>query len=371
MAARPVAGHHDAPAPRLLLLALLPIGDTLFTIPTMQALRTRYPAARITALAHAATVPLLGRVPALDDVVILPFREDWAGPTALFRTLRRLRARRYDTAVDFTTPAYKWISFACAIPLRTYMKFDRLWWLIPADHTRWRATHATQHYADCARELDLPPWPDGALAPTLQLRQAERDEAQRFLCAHGLAEAAGPLVTLHVGSAGLGGLKQWPPERFAALADRLSNEWDARVALLGSGAELPLVTAVADVMQTRPVVAAGATSLLTSIALIEASALFIGNDSGPLHAAAAVGTPYVGIFGPTAPSNFRPMPIRSGQGRLVTPTCPCRTPQYFVGGETVWRRPCCQGRCRALETITVDGVYTAAVALLDRKEHGR
>ncbi len=355
-----------APAPRLLLLALLPIGDTLFTTPTIRALRVRYPSARITALAHAATAPLLKRAPALDDVVTLPFRDDWAGLGPLARSLRRLQARHYDAAVDFTTPAYKWIAFACAVPLRTYMKFDPLWWLIPADHARWRATHATQHYYACARELDLPPWEQVSHAPSLQLRSPEREDAARFLRDHELTRSGGPLVAMHVGAAGLGGLKQWPPERFAALADRLSHEWNARVVLLGGRAEAALAKAVAASARTRPTVAAGATTLLTSIALAAASDLFIGNDSGPLHAAVAVGAPYVGIFGPTALSNFRPLPRRAGQGLVVTPPFPCHAPRYFVGGDIVWRRPCpyCRERCRALEAIAVDRVYTAAAAVL-------
>lgn len=366
---------HCGRAPRLLLLALLPIGDTLFTTPTMRALRDRYPEAHITALVHAGTAPLLKRVPVIDEVVILPFREDWAGPGPLARALRRLHARHFDAAIDFTTPAYKWVSFVCGIPLRTYMKFDRLWWLLPGEHAAWRATHATRHYYECARELDLPPWDSASAIPSLALRRPERDDARRFLSEQGVVPGRYPLVALHVGAAGLGGLKRWPPQRFAALADRLREQWNARIVLLGSRDELALVESVAVALRTRPIVAAGATTLLSSIAVIEASDLFIGNDSGPLHAAAAVGTPYVGIYGPTVPANFGPIPSRPGQGLLVepaTPCCTCGAPQYFVGGSPVWRRPCCQGRCRALDTVTVDAVYTAAEALLREapRSHG-
>ena len=56
--------------------------------------------------------------------------------------------------IDFTSPAYKWISFAANIPTRTYMKFDRWWWLLPGEHRAWRATHAIAHQIGGA--LDLP-----------------------------------------------------------------------------------------------------------------------------------------------------------------------------------------------------------------------
>src|SRR5579883_1834488 len=102
----------DIPSPRrILLLALLPIGDTLFTTPTIRALRQRYPSARITALVRGANAAIMRCVPSVDDVVVLPTDGDWRGPGALLGTLRRLRAQRYDVAIDFTSPAYKWISF--------------------------------------------------------------------------------------------------------------------------------------------------------------------------------------------------------------------------------------------------------------------
>ncbi len=358
--------HVLPPAPRILLLALLPLGDTLFTTPTIGALRERYPAARLTALVHASSAPLLRCVPALDDVVVLPFRADWAGAAPLATTLRRLRARRYDAAIDFTTPAYKWISVVAGIPVRTYMKFDPLWWLIPSAHQQWRATHATRHYYDCARELDLPPWDTIDQRPRLQLPAAARRDARLFIEAASRG-GAGPLVGVHVGGAGLGGLKRWPAARFAALADRLATTWGARIALLGGPDDRELAAAIARMMRTRPILAAGAVPLLTSIAMIEACDLFIGNDSGPLHAAAAVGTPYVGVFGPTSAANFQPIALHSGQGIVVQPAVPCRAPRYFVGGESVWRGPCCRGVCAALATLDVGPVFDAAAILLNQR----
>src|SRR5438067_6966692 len=193
------------PPRRILLLALLPIGDTLFITPTIRALRERYPRTRITALAHESDAPVLRCVPELDKVVVLPVGRDGAGLGAVARTLRHLRAQRFDVAIDFTTPAYKWVSFVCGIPIRTYMKFEPLWWIVPRDRTRWRSTHATRHYYDCARELDLPPWeeeadraspdrPDGGAVshvPYLQLPDAERRAAHLFLHRHGVTPEPG------------------------------------------------------------------------------------------------------------------------------------------------------------------------------------
>jgi ADP-heptose:LPS heptosyltransferase len=86
-----------------------------------------------------------------------------------------------------------------------------------------------------------------------------------------------------------------------------------------------------------------------------------------LHAAALLGTRYVGIFGPTWPANFQPIPLRPSQGQLALPALPCRTPQYFVGGGPPWRRPCCQGTCRALQTIAPETVLAHCESLLRQR----
>lgn len=363
--AQPGCADNEPPS-RILLLTILPIGDTLLVTPTMQALRDRYPSAHITALARADTESIVRCVPAIDEVVVWPFGADWAGVYPLARALRLLRAQRYDVSIDFTTPAYKWINFAAGIPLRTYMKFDPLWWIVPGSHQRWRSTHATRHFYDCARELDLPPWEAVSHVPHLELPAAERAGAEMFLRRLGVGRDQCPLVGIHAGGAWLGGLKRWPPERFAGLADRLCEEWDARILLLGSRGEAPLAATVAAAMRHTPIIATGAVPLLTSLAVIAACDLFVGDDSGLLHAAAALGTPYVGIFGPTWPANFQPVAAHPGQGTLLLPSPPCCTPRYFVGGSPLWDRPCCRGACRALTTIDVRAAFTAADGLLRR-----
>jgi ADP-heptose:LPS heptosyltransferase len=175
-----------------------------------------------------------------------------------------------------------------------------------------------------------------------------------------------PVVALHAGGAWLGGLKRWPADRFVALADRLQEQWGAQILLLGGAEDALLDSGIAARMRRRPITAARDMPLLTSLALIKASDLFIGNDSSLLHAAAALGTPFLGIYGPTSVVNFGPIARHPEQGAVVVPRVPCRTPQYAVGGSPVWRRPDCRGSCRALATIPVEAVYGSAAALLDR-----
>ncbi|HEY7833835.1 MAG TPA: glycosyltransferase family 9 protein [Ktedonobacterales bacterium] len=369
MDASPRGQPRSQPAPtpqRILMLALLPIGDTLFLTPTIRALRARYPAAHLAALAFAAGAPVLDATPELDAVIRWPRGASLGALAGRLAGLRALRRMGFDTSVDCTSPWYKWISLAAGIPRRTYLKFDRLWWLLPASHTAWRATHATRLYYDCARELDLPPWDVVDQVPTLALPPEARAAAEAFVRENAPDGArARPLIAIHPGGTGLAGHKRWPAERFAAVADALAARHDARVVLLGGPDEMALADAVAARMRAAPLLAAGKLPLLATGALIARCALFVGNDSSLLHLAAALGTSYVGIFGPTSPANFRPIPSRSGQGRLVLPDPPCARLEYFVGGRPIWQTMRGADASACLAGISVARVLAAADAAME------
>jgi ADP-heptose:LPS heptosyltransferase len=374
------AGDQSDGQPRILLLAMLPIGDTIWLAPTTRALRERYPHATITALAYRSNAALAARLPGVDETLIFTPPRSLGAALTTPGLVAAVRARRFDWAITFTSPAFKWMSLLAGIPRRTYMKFDTLWWLIPARHEAWRAAHATAHYYDAARELGLPPWRSVDQRPAFTLPASAEIEAARFLEAHapthvnaqGDAHEAPMLIAMHPGGAGLDGRKRWPADRFAALIQRLWRERGARVALLGGPDERALAEWVAKAARegadmppdAQPIVAAGRLSLLGAFALIERSALFIGNDSGLLHAAATLGVPYVGIFGPTAPTSFRPIPQRARQGRLLLPHTPCREPVAFVGSDVFWRGARCLGACDALDSVTPADAFDAVIETL-------
>jgi ADP-heptose:LPS heptosyltransferase len=105
--------------------------------------------------------------------------------------------------------------------------------------------------------------------------------------------------------------KRWPPARYAALADRLYADYGLAVVLAGSEDDRPVTAAVQRLMRAPVVDLAGRTSFGTLGALFARCALFAGNDCGPMHLAAAVGTPVVAIFGPTDPALYGPFSRRA------------------------------------------------------------
>ena len=180
--------------------------------------------------------------------------------------------------------------------------------------------------------------------------EADRAWAAGLLRRHGLG--AGEFVALGPGTRVE--LKLWPARRWAELARRLWEGFGLPSVIVGSRADLPLAEAIArGAGGAVAAVAAGGASLKRSAALIEAARLYIGVDSGPLFISMAVGTPAVGIFGPTRFDFLREEPLAtvvSKQGRF--PCAPCkRHPRCEPGREGA--RPC-------MEAVSVEDVLRAA-----------
>jgi heptosyltransferase-2 len=126
-------------------------------------------------------------------------------------------------------------------------------------------------------------------------------------------------VALAPGAA-YGSAKCWPAERFAAVADALIDEFGADVILFGASSELEICRQIANRMHHRPVILAGQTSIGELPALFSRCSLFVGNDSGAMHVAAAVGVPVVAIFGSTDPQGTAPV---TSQKKLVQHRVAC------------------------------------------------
>jgi ADP-heptose:LPS heptosyltransferase len=164
------------------------------------------------------------------------------------------------------------------------------------------------------------------------------------------------VVGVHV--SGGRAIKQWPPERFAEVARRLIDAADATIVLTGSAADRPLVDRVAaELPADRVIDVAGELDLLTLAAILRRLDLLVTGDTGPMHLAAAVGTPIVAVFGPSDPARYAPTGARDRVVRVDLPCSPCnriRLPPARCVGHT----PDC------LAFISADSVFSAAMSIL-------
>ncbi|MGA7730514.1 MAG: glycosyltransferase family 9 protein [Chloroflexia bacterium] len=350
---------------RILLLVLLPIGDTLFATPAIHALRRRYPGAQVTALVYPTNAGILRSNPDVDEVLFWPTRQSWPGLRQVLRLFWELRRARFDLAVEFCNYAW-WITFLSGIPRRSEMNLPRLWWLVPGAGREWRKRHAVEHYNDAVSRLGIPVEEMALrICPTTE----EEERAQSWLDRH----RVGPgelLVGIHPGGEGLWGRKQWGPERFARVAsglhDRLGD--GVRVVLMGGKDDAPLAAQIAAGTHAHVINATGHTTLGETAALVRKCALFLGNDSSPLHIAAATGTPVVGIYGPTDPRSYRPWVPAGKEGvdyAVVRSPLPCACRFPLVGGITLAEWATCL-LCPSLASITPERVLEACLGMLGR-----
>lgn len=356
---------------RILVGLLCPIGDTLLATPALAALHARFPEAAITALVYRGNAGILAGNPAVARCEVLDAGAGGARLVRIARGASRLEWSAFDLVVNFSPAASLLGTLAGGRePARqVHMRMPRHWWLLGGNSPSYDRRHAVDHYLDLVRPLLRGPVPEEERVPRVYLSEAERAGARRLLAERGVPEG-GRLIVLHAGGEGFDGRKQWSATRFAAVGRHMVRAYDAWVALVGGKEDGPLSEGIARLIGPRAVSVAGASSLLESAGVIEAADLFIGNDSCPLHIAAAVKTPAVGIFGPSNVDQFRPVGGPGYRCRVLHGGLPCAPCFQFVGSDAPWVPNLCYTR-DCLKAVTVSQVVQAAHELLGGHEPAR
>jgi ADP-heptose:LPS heptosyltransferase len=347
---------------KVLATLLLPLGDTLLTTPALHALRARFPHAQITALTYRSNAGLLEGNPDLDQLVqINPAGAglEWARAA---RVLYQLRREQFDLIVNLSPLGYV-LTMTSGAPAHVGFPMPRQWWLRSTRDEKFVSGHAIDRYLYAVNRVGaLLPAEESARAPRLYLTGKDRKVARSILRNAGV-RPGDIVITIHPGGEGFSGRKQWGLDRFVSVARHLIEQYQAKIVLVGGPTDIPLVKLIADQLPSAPVLAAGQTSLKQTAALIEASTLFIGNDSCPLHMAAAVGTPAIGIFGPSNIQHFHPVGQPGYRFVAAHRPLPCSPCFHFVGNQPPWQINLCRSR-RCLQAIPAEDVIASANQLL-------
>lgn len=337
------------------------MGDALLTLPAIDSLRKSFPDAELMALASPAAAAILGRLPALNSVESLDFpgfdrygRNASASPWRLaLRTAGRLRRQQFTSALVLR-PDHWWgalVVWLAGIPQRvgfaTAETSPFLTTALPLQRE-----HALLHNLRLASVLTGEP-----MNPKVHLRfplaEGNRFRATALLNAGGLAGNA-RFLCIHPGTGTR--FKHWPAAHWARVAGALGQSLDARVVFSGSAAERTLVQDILAQMSTAGLDLAGKTEVGELAACYERAVMVLGPDSGPLHLAAAVGTPSVSLYGPADPVEFGPWGP-PGKHKVLTSPIACRPCRILDWGndDPSWH-PC-------LADITVNQVVEAALSL--------
>jgi heptosyltransferase I len=299
---------------RILIIKPSSLGDIIHALPTLAALRDRFPSAHIAWLVKRQWSGVLERVDGLDRIwPIEPGLKGW------LHIVPSLKAESFDLVIDlqglFRSGAMAWLT---GCPTRIGFANGREGSPFLYTQTVPVPTpdmHAVDRYLLVAASLGAAP--KGFPEFRMSLASTDRERVAQLLKSVGLAPGA-PWIAMHVSARW--DTKRWPPEHFAAVADALQEKRLAAVALIGGLDDRAVTQAVLSRMQTTPIDLTGQTSPELLPALLASASLLLTNDSGPMHIAAAMGTPVVALFGPTSPT--RTGPYGSGH-RVFTSGVPC------------------------------------------------
>jgi heptosyltransferase-1 len=343
----------------ILIVKLSAIGDVLHTLPAVNAIRKHYSNARITWLVEEEAADLIAGHPALDRVIVSR-RKRWA-KTILrkgclksikesYRFIRELRNTTYDLIIDFHGLLKSGLLIGLAKGKRKVgfgkgMEHAEYSYLflnerVPAVDMD---THALTRNMMLIRALGISA---DEIAYRLPIGERERRMAGELLVRCG-DEGSKPLVAIN--PVAKWATKLWSNAKFAELADRLIEEHDALVVFTGSHSDREVVDRIGSRMRHKAANLAGETNLKTLAALYEGTRVVVATDTGPMHLAAAVGTPVVALFGPTAP--WRTGPFGSGHQviRVGLDCSPC------------FKRQCPTIEC--MEEISVEQVLSGILKL--------
>jgi len=292
----PVASQTTAGrSPRILIVRLSAIGDVIHGIPVLCALRAALPDAFLAWIAEGTAGNVLEGHPALDELVTVP-RRYWKSPREVLKMRRRLRAMKFNITLDMQcltkSAVTAWLSGARRRIGKAGVHGRELSRTFNNELVEAGGTHVIEHYLSMLRPL-------GITAPAVQFdlpeRPADAQVVNQFLRDNNLAEQRFAILNPGAGWPS----KMWPAQRYGELAQHLFRAHGIRsIAAWGIPAELPMAETILAASDGHAVLAPP-TSMLELGALCRRAALFVGSDTGPMHLAAAVGTPTVSMHGPS------------------------------------------------------------------------
>ena len=347
----------------ILIVKLSAIGDVIHTLPALNAIRNYYPDANITWLVEEDAASLVIGHKALDRVIVSKRKRWLRALRSLFLLstikdvygfIKVLRDTRYDMILDFQALLKSGILIALARGQRkigfnkglehmehSYMFLNER---IPAVDME---IHALTRGMVLLNAIGIP---TNEIEYKLPVSNDDCEKVDELMKRH---DINGVKFLIAINPVAKWESKLWPKERFARLADMIIDEYDARIIFTGGSEDRHIIQDIMSAMKGRALNLAGHTTLKMLAVLYKKTVLVISTDTGPMHLAAAMETPVVAIFGPTAP--WRTGPYGSGH-RVVRADPECS--------------PCFKRQCETIDCmhqISEDRVMAEVRSVMERK----
>lgn len=336
----------------ILIIKIGALGDVILAVPSIRAIKKRFPKSKIKLLVGIDNKEVFTNSPFVDEIIVCDFRERDKGLKGLFSVAGKLRTENLDMVIDLqNNKKSHLLSFLSCAGKRYGYDNGKLSFLL------------NRKIKDSKLSLDPIAHQSKILGllgiynidKRLELWPSKDDEAwaDNFLRSHWVKTDM-RLVAVNIGSSPRWATKLWPPEYFAQVCNKLAKNFGVRIALIGLEKKNARIEKFLKHAKCKPVNALARTNIGRLACLIKRSGALLSSDSAPIHVAAAVGTPYAAIFGPTDPK------------RHLAPA-----KNYIVLKKDIKCSPCYDTRCKrgyvCMQSIKPDEVYEAIVRLLDIK----
>ncbi|MFW8599946.1 lipopolysaccharide heptosyltransferase II [Desulfobacterota bacterium M19] len=334
---------------KILIRATNWIGDAIMTTPAVRTIRRNFPDAEISILVHPWVADVFSASPYIDRIIPYQKKSVHSGLSGMRRLSRELRRQNFDLAILLQN-AFEaaLIAKLAGIPLRLgYSRDCRRMLLSHAIGLKKQRKniHQVHYYQGLLADAGFELGPDELF---LKISQENKDSAACFI-----NSGKGPLIGFNPGAA-YGPAKRWPAEKYADLAHRAERKYQARIMVFGTDDDRQAAAVIA--RRCKNIIdLTGRTSLAEAMALIERCRVFVTNDSGLMHVAAALKTPLAAIFGSTNPVTTGPFSKNNIILRQPLPCSPCMETH------------CRQNNFACMENIEVNDVLTAVGTLLEKK----
>lgn len=302
---------------RILITKYLGMGSILLATPMLRALRSKFPKSKIVFLTFDGNAQFARQIRLIDEVISIRTKTLSSFTVDLVRALFKIRRERFDVVFDleFFARFSTIVSYLSGAKMRVGYYLPKLWrgdLLTHQVHFN-PYKHVTEVFAAQLKPLDVE-ITDFTLIPPM-VREDKVKDVTLLLEEKGLMEGEW-IASVNVNASDLSKERRWPKESFVKLiASIIERKKETRVILVGSKGEAEYVKSVYDSLpeetRDRVIDLSGNLDIEEFMALLKQSALFITNDSGPLHIASALGTPTISFFGPESPSLYGPVGNRN------------------------------------------------------------
>lgn len=348
---------NNTPQAKIMIRAANWVGDAIMTTPVIRAVRKNFPKASITVLAKPWVIPVYENNPYIDEILVYEDKNRHKKGFGTLRLARDLREYQFDLAILMQN-AFEagLLCFLAGIKERLGYNTDARGFLLNRSirlNPALKKGHLIDYYIGILKGASLV---DDGRKLDLFLCESDRKFANHFLEQEKF-DLSRPVIGINPGATG-GTAKRWFPERYAQVCKNLAQKFKVKILIFGGPGDNELGKYIAQLSKGSCINIAGTTTLGQTFALIEKCSLFITNDSGLMHAAAALNINQAAVIGSTdyvatAPSNENSIMVR-----VPVPCSPCL-------------KDICPTDHQCMDKISVDMVMETCKSLLknNRQQH--